>query len=243
VEVHAEGIGMLVTRLEAVLGIAPAPTPQAADSDAPPSGGDLGDTPVVPRHVAVPRDDALTASVTALAPAGAADAWLADVEHYLDAAGPAVAALAAQAAAAGSPAGAEVVGFLQQYLAEEDDLVPSRLGRYGLLDDAWLVLNTAFRLVESGLVPAAAVPVDWSRIVTADHVVRQLLPAEVLTTLEATVLHLLGMIASEVQAYQPWFTPGAHGYAPTMATPASAGGSWEDQMNERLLGTGLSVDG
>jgi hypothetical protein len=44
-----------------------------------------------------------------------------------------------------------------------------------------------------------------------------------------------------VQTYQPWFTPQGHGYEPTIGPPASRGGAWEDGINDRLLGTGLSV--
>jgi hypothetical protein len=53
---------------------------------------------------------------------------------------------------------------------------------------------------------------------------------------------ILHLIAAEVNAYSPWFTPQGNGYAATIAAPASSGRFWEDEMNEALRGTGLSVD-
>ena len=110
-----------------------------------------------------------------------------------------------------------------------------------MLDDAWLILNTAFRLIESGLVPAEVVSVDWETIIPADYVVRSILPPQALSTLTAAIFQMLQLIGAEVGSYQPWFTPQENGYAPTMAAPEASGGTWEDQMNNGLLGTGLSV--
>jgi hypothetical protein len=215
----AEGIGMLVTRLEQVLG-------DSTSSGAPGAAGSPG-----------------AASAAPAASAADAPDWPREVDVYIDSARPALTALTAYAAATGSAAGAHVVAQLRAYLDHADDLIPDHQGRYGLLDDAWLIINTAFRLIESGLVPAAAVPIDWRTIIAADHMVRELIPPAALNVLTSAVLEFLQAIAAEVAAYQPWFTPQGHGYAPVMAAPASAGGTWEDQMNTMLLGTGLSVDG
>lgn len=228
-----EGTGMLATRLERLLegrGLegraASAPTP---NQHAPPTTS--------------PDRDELRTRVTQAVPPGSGETWLSAVQVYLDSARPALHALTSYAQATRSAAGMEVVGLLQSYLDEPEDLIPDDRGPFGLLDDAWLILNTAFRLVESGLIPPGAVPVDWQTIVSTDHVVRSVLPPEVLTELTGAVMQMLQTIAAEVAAYEPWLTPDEHrGYAPTIAQPAATGGSWEDQMNERLLGTGLSVD-
>jgi hypothetical protein len=219
----AEGIGMLITRLDAVLaGHASAAAGQSAGPGR-----------------AAPRP----ASAHNVAASAGAPAWPREVDVYLDSARPALDALTAYAAAAGSAAGVHVVTQLRGYLDHADDLIPDHQGRSGMLDDAWLIINTAFRLIESGLVPAAAVPIDWRTIIAADHTVRELIPPAALNVLSGAVLEMLQIIAAEVAAYQPWFTPQGHGYAPVMAAPAARGGSWEDQMNERLLGTGLSIYG
>lgn len=253
----AEGIGMLVQRLEALLGddAGPAPggSPQAHPAGPSAPTGNLGVPAARPhgaasgasgwRPPAPPPPDVLAERVEQVVPAGTAAHWLAEVHAYVDAAPMALEALDRYARSVGSPAGVQVTAYLRSYLENADDLVPLHHGRYGLLDDAWLILNTAFRLVESGVVPAAVVPVDWTRIIQADHVVRAVVPPDALQALTAMVFELLQAIAQEVQSYQPWFTPQGHGYAPTMARPAATGGTWEDEMNRRLLGTGLSVDG
>lgn len=231
----AEGIGMLVTRLEQVLD-------DSTSSGAPGAAGSPG--AAAPTHAA--RTGSAHAAGTGPAHAASpADepGWPREVDVYIDSARPALTALTAYSAATGSAAGAHVVAQLRGYLDHADDLIPDHQGRYGLLDDAWLIINTAFRLIESGLVPAAAVPIDWRTIIAADHMVRELIPPAALNVLTSAVLEFLQAIAAEVAAYQPWFTPQGHGYAPVMAAPASPGGTWEDQMNSMLRGTGLSVDG
>lgn len=167
-----------------------------------------------------------------------APAALAAVGDYLQRAPAVVAVLGAIALQSQSAAGAEVVAALTRYLASEHDLLPESVGEIGALDDAWLVHNTAFRLVEAGILQAGQIPVDWPTLIHADGIVLRLLPAHVVEGLAALVQQFLLRIAAEVQAYQPWMTPTGHGYEPTLA----GGGSWEDQMNEALLGTGISLD-
>jgi hypothetical protein len=234
-----EGIGMLVSRLERLLGQeahAPLRAPPI-----PEEGG--GGEPFRWTPPAPPPADELELRVRQLVPGGEADAWVTRVEVYVQSAPGVLSALESFAHAAGSPAGIRVVEYLQGYLAAADDLIPNHMGRYGLLDDAWLILNTAFRLMESGLVPPASLPADWRTIMAADHVVRSVIPPEALEALTGIVLQLLQVIGDEVAAYRPWFTPQGAGYAPVMAAPGSSGGTWEDRMNAMLLGTGLSVDG
>jgi hypothetical protein len=234
-----EGIGILVTRLKPLLGEAHSAQEPAMSIPEPSPGAQV--QPSEWNQPPTPPADLLAQHVAQVVPAGEAEAWLSQVEGYLDSAPVALQALTAFAQGAGSPAGVQVVAYLQNYLDNADDLIPDRLGRYGLLDDAWLILNTAFRLVESGLVPLQVVPVDWQTIIAADHVVRAIIPPEVLTALTAALFQMLQLIGAEVGSYQPWFTPQGNGYAPTIAAPGASGGSWEDQMNDGLLGTGLSV--
>lgn len=244
----AEGTGLLITRLEASLanhGSRPTGvSPLLPLSAVPPGGQGSGWQAPAP-----PLQDELERRVAQAVPPEAVADCLRGVEAYIAAAPVALRALDAYARSAESPAGQQVVRFLQHYLANADDLIPLHRGRYGLLDDSWLILNTAFRLIESGLLPVSAVPIDWQSavpidwqtIVRSDAVVQVIIPREALEALSAIVLQLLQTIAAEVQSYEPWFTPQGHGYAPTIAAPASRGGTWEDRMNERLRGTGLSV--
>jgi hypothetical protein len=240
-----EALGIVISRLEGLLGKVSPQERAAVPAQPSPVNSVInsGSRPYEWRQPAAPPPDLLAQIVEKIVPPGTASGWLSQIDIYLKSAPAALQALLAYAKAAGSPAGAQVVTYLQSYLANGDDLIPDHQGRYGLLDDAWLILNTTFRLVESGLVPAGAVPVDWKAIISADYLVRSIIPQDALAALTNVVLQMLQVIAAEVSSYQPWFTPQGHGYAPTMAAPASAGGTWEDQMNNMLLGTGLSVDG
>ena len=187
-----------------------------------------------------PRDD-LGQRVASVVPPAQAQTALALVHRYLDTAPGALQAMAAYAQAAGSPAGIQVTNYLYTYLTNPNDLIPDRLGKFGYVDDAWLIMNTAFRLIESQLVTIENVPADWQAFTQADHIVRAVMPPNVLASLEQIVMEMLQTIAAEVSSYQPWFTPTDNGYTPFVAEPAASGGCWEDQMNTALLGTGLSV--
>ncbi|MEO1063705.1 MAG: toll/interleukin-1 receptor domain-containing protein [Actinomycetota bacterium] len=136
------------------------------------------------------------------------------------------------ATATQSLAGRQVVAGLAAYLQQADDLLPDRLGLLGLLDDAWLINNLTFRLVEAGIAPGEVFPVDWAHLATIDQLVTALLPPAVRHALEQLLLQYLQLLAMEIEQYQPVMGVGT----------ASVGGSWEDQMNAGLLGTGLSVD-
>jgi uncharacterized membrane protein YkvA (DUF1232 family) len=183
----------------------------------------------------------LAQRVAQVVPQGTVDAWLPKLDTYIATAPTALQAMNDFAWSQGSQAGAQVTAYLANYLNNAADLIPDRIGRYGLIDDSWLILNTAFRLVESGILPAEVVPFDWRTIIEADHVARAIMPTQVLAALLQMVEQMLQVIAAEVSSYQPWFTPQGNGYAPLFAEPSSVGGCWEDQMNEALLGTGLSV--
>ncbi|MFO8002855.1 toll/interleukin-1 receptor domain-containing protein [Thioalkalivibrio sp.] len=228
-----EGMGMLVWRLERLLGEGRDAKADGVSSANKPRSGGVG--------FQSSRDE-LARRLAEVVPAGTLQAWVEQVNNYIDLAPVMLQALTGFAQTAGSPAGVQVVQALQAYLENADDLIPDREGAIGRLDDAWLILNTTHRLVESGLVPATAVPANWPAVAAVDSVVCAVLPPDVLTVLTDAVFQMLQLIAAEVASYQPAFTPVGHGYTPTMGA-AGGGGSWEDQMNSMLLGTGLSVDG
>ena len=222
----SEGIGMLVTRLTALLGEEGGATSAAAGAAPEPE----------PRA----GDDALSRRIAAAVRQDGEFPWERAVDTYLASAPPALEALTAFARSTGSAAGGQVVTALEAYLDDPDDLIPDAHGRLGRADDAWLILNTAYRLIESGLVPIAQVPIDWEAVLVADPLIRDALPPAVLQALTAGVHQMLELIATEVASYEPWFSPRGHGYTPTMPT-RRGGRFWEDEMNEMLLGTGLSV--
>lgn len=235
-----EGIGELVRRLEAALAEStPAPGNGAAPADAPqPATNEEG--PSRPRDVPIADRDELRRRVAAVFGPDQVDAAVMAIDRYLQNAVPALQALQAFARRAASPAGIAVVEHLRAYLAEPEDLIPDNQGRYGRLDDAWLILNTAYRLIESGLASVETLPVEWPTIIAADQIVRAVLPPAVLEELSNVVYEMLRLIQAEVEQYSPVLLPSGRGYAPHIS---ESGGTWEDRMNRALLGTGLSVDG
>jgi hypothetical protein len=174
----------------------------------------------------------LRARLRDLIDAATIDEVVGHIRGYLGLASRFLPALDQLATATQSAAGRQVVAGLAAYLHEADDLLPDHLGLLGLLDDAWLINNVTYRLVESGVAPVQLFPADWATVATIDQLVLVLLPVPVRQALEHLLLQHLQLIAMEVQQYQP-----ALG-----VDTASVGGSWEDQMNAGLLGTGYSVD-
>jgi len=147
------------------------------------------------------------------------------LHHYLSSAGLTLDSLAHVAAASRSPGAAQVMRFLLGYLEEPNDLIPeSEHGIWGYLDDAWLIHNTAYRLVEAGLVPAAAIPIAWDRIIAADPVASACLPPMVRYELENYLNQLLGILAAEVRAYTPQFAHDGHSYHPNIGQGRAVGG-------------------
>ena len=155
-----------------------------------------------------PDKDQLGELINSIAPPGMADYWSGRLDYYLNSAPVAVNALQLYCVGVNSPAGCEVANFLNVYLNNRNDLIPDRYGRYGLLDDAWLILNTVYRLIEANLVPANILVIDWHAIIEADQMAVQILPVEVRGVLEQYVRQMLGLIVAEVQAYQPQFGNG-----------------------------------
>lgn len=156
------------------------------------------------------------------------------VEHlfyYNETAGPTLDALASISQARASAAGITVVQHLLQYLQNPDDLLPeSSHGYFGYIDDAWLIHNTAWRLIEAGILPPATFAVDWGNIQVGDALVRQLLPPVALNQLENTLMQYLQIIAAEIQAYQPQFVDGNHPYMGGQSTDDR----WMNVMTDSL---------
>lgn len=156
------------------------------------------------------------------------------VGDYLNAMEPVLATLRKLASQQRSSGYLDTVHFLHHYLKTDDDLLPaSQYGIWGWLDDAWLVINSAYRLVEAGLVPADIFPVDWQRIATADRIVQHALPSRVHQGLEKTLNEILKFIAREADSYRPTFTHHQRRYRPRMGQASAVGGV--DRGYERLL--------
>lgn len=154
--------------------------------------------------------------------------------YYNESAANVLNALSTIAQSRSSAAGVAVVQDLQAYLQNPDDLLPENsYGYFGYIDDAWLIHNTAWRLVEAGVIAAEAFPVNWQHIQMGDLLARTLLPPVALGQLENILMQYLNLIAAEIQAYQPQFVQGGGGYHPYMG-----GGSnddrWMDVMKDSL---------
>jgi hypothetical protein len=151
--------------------------------------------------------------------------------YYNETAGPTLDMLAGISQARASAAGITVVQHLLQYLQNPDDLLPeSSHGYFGYIDDAWLIHNTAWRLIEAGILPPATFAVDWGNIQIGDVLVRQLLPPVALNQLENMLLQYLQIIAAEIQAYQPQFVDGNHPYMGEQSTDDR----WMNVMTDSL---------
>lgn len=137
--------------------------------------------------------------------AGAQDESGDDITAYVAAAWPALAEVNTWARQSGSLAGLEVVACLDAYLNEPEDLLPDHIhDQLGRADDAFLVHNTVYRLVEAGLLPPGAVPVDWTLIARGDAALRALLPPDTVLALEGLVSQYVGLLWHErSQDYHP----------------------------------------
>jgi len=183
-----------------------------------------------------PEPSALRQRLAALVPAPQVEPFANAISGYVAASEPLLQALTAYAIAQQSAAGIQVVNAMTNYLNEEHDLIPDSQGDYGRVDDAWLIINTTYRLIESGIVPPDVVPADWTALTNADAIVRALMPPQILEALNNLLMTYLRVISAEVEHYSPQMTHVQRGYQPHLS-----GGCWEDDMNQMLLGTGLSV--
>jgi len=127
------------------------------------------------------------------------------IHGYITTARSSLEALRRLAESEGSPAGHQIVRELEAYLDDPHDLLPEALyGAFGHIDDAFLIHNFAYRMVEAGLVPFGAFPVDWQAIVMADSVVRSVLISKgIVVQLESMVSRCVSLLMEELSGYSP----------------------------------------
>ncbi len=125
-----------------------------------------------------------------------------------------------------SAAGRAVVNELRIYLNNPNDLFPeSQYGVYGKMDDAWIIHNTAYTLVQAGIVNAQYFGVDWNMLIAANQIVVQYLPQQVTIQLNTMMMNLLGIIAQETgNNFMASFTQTANNqYQPNMGNGQAVG--------------------
>lgn len=109
---------------------------------------------------------------------------------------------------------------LYNYLLTDADILPaSTQGLLGYLDDAWLIHNTVYRCMESGLLSRQGFTVDWNRITMGDAVVRTIFATyapNALGMLNNLMLRYMQMLGAAAPAYQPQFHYQNHNYFPFM---------------------------
>ena len=151
------------------------------------------------------KDDVLNQMIKAIAPKAQRKHWSLVLDDYINAAPNVLNAMQIYCVGVNSPAGCEVVNFLKTYLDNKDDLISDDQGRYGYLDDAWLIHNTAYRLIEAKILPGDLILLDWQAIIVADQIALNLIPNEIIRILDQYVTQMFALIVAEVQTYQPVF--------------------------------------
>ena len=77
-------------------------------------------------------------------------------------------------------------------------------GSFGRIDDAFLVNNTAARIVEARLIGPGAFPVNWQAFHEVDRIVREkVLPPVVVGALCGMIDRYVQLLKAEVQGYDP----------------------------------------
>lgn len=145
------------------------------------------------------------------------------------------------------PAMAMVAQHLVSYLDNPDDLLPeSKYGAWGYLDDAWLIHNTALRLVDAGLMLWNASSVSWDRIVRANKLATALLPVAVRIQLQDYLEQITELLRAEVSGFVPEYFYDDGSLNPSMWQAAAMGemygdgGAFGDLMDAQMAG--LSLD-
>ena len=132
------------------------------------------------------------------------DAAASLLNYYLKTCVDSLAALEYFAEVTDSDAARTVVGFLGAYLEDTNDLLPEdEHGYAGLLDDAWMVHNVAYRVHEAALVPDDYFDVDWQLIADADTALIELLPSDIVDQLESYLVQLVGILFEDTDDYDP----------------------------------------
>ena len=117
-----------------------------------------------------------------------------------------------------------ILMYLYRYLQTPHALLAeANYGAWGLIDDAWLIHNTTYRLIEAGLLAVELFPFDWTQITAADNIVVRCLPAALTQQLEALLMQFMNLIAMERKDYQPNFCPDANDYHPYIGQGQAVG--------------------
>ena len=112
-----------------------------------------------------------------------------------------------------------IVQDLYVFLENGNDALPEyKYGSWGLIDEAWLIHNTAYRLIEAGLIAVELFPFNWDNIITADKVIIRGLPVTVARQLEVQLLRFIDLIMMEVKDYQPQFSYHQDTYHPYLGS-------------------------
>jgi hypothetical protein len=157
--------------------------------------------------------------------------------YYLKSSVEVLRALLNLAATSGLPMLAQAASVLQLYFNEANDVIPDGFGVLGKLDDAFLVHNTVYLLVQNGAVAAQQFPVDWNAIVQGNQLAAMLLPPQA----QQQLMAVIGQLLSAPLAASDDFA--AYGAADPLAmlmgegqavSPGSAGGqqSFEDMRSD-----------
>lgn len=146
---------------------------------------------------------------------------------YVSAAAPVLQTFCQQIA--GVPGLMNVAAGLQAYFTMPVDLMPDHMGALGMLDDAYLILNTVAACVGQGVLDPTSYPVDWAQIAQTNAVVEALLPPQVLQGLRGTLMRFLGGVQASLQAQAGPFGGQQVGWSPDAAPEKSF-----EQMREDL---------
>jgi uncharacterized membrane protein YkvA (DUF1232 family) len=137
------------------------------------------------------------AFIAARLPGAQADAQARQLLAYVSAATPVLQTFCQQVA--GVPGLMRVAAGLRAYFTMPVDLMPDHLGVLGMLDDAYLVLNTVAACVDQGILDPTSYPIDWVQIAQTNAVVEALLPPQVLQGLQSALMRLLGGVQAGLQ--------------------------------------------
>lgn len=125
-----------------------------------------------------------------------------------------------------SNAGRKVAFELKNYLNNPADLFPeTQYGVFGKMDDAWLIHNVAYTMVQANIATPQYFGVDWNALVAANQIVMTYLPQTVTVQLNAIMMNLLNIIQQEIGSnFQAMFTQNAYNqYQPDMGNGNAVG--------------------
>ena len=129
-----------------------------------------------------------------------------------------------------------ILMYLYRYLQTPHALLAeANYGAWGLIDDAWLIHNTTYRLIEAGLLAVELFPFDWTQITAADNIVVRCLPTTLTQQLEALLMQFMNHIAMEKRDYQPRFSHDANDYHPYIGQGQAVGAQLPQTVNRSYI--------